>query len=867
MVKRIKEVKKTKNPVQSKQPAAKAKSSNKSKNLPEIKLPTFVRNYPFLIFGVFLGLMLLVVFRDYIFMTRLFLFKDIGSDTLNTFYPAMVSAGKSAEEGLAYSFQNGMGSATGIGSQSFANSWVSFFINPFSYILHLWQGRNIAFGLGISEVLKIFAAGMLFFAYLRTIKFSQITASVGAFLFSFSGFMMGGSTWYQHSYQLFYIALLLFGFEQALLKKRYYLLLIAISMTFRAFNPFYIYVFGTFLIVYSVLRVILEKNDFKSALLFYAKSGLVLVLAFLINMPFLLQRITSIMHDPRVSGNLNKAEEMQQFSIFAGGGFIHNVTAILRFFSNDILGSGRIQEQFINGNRLLISDYKGYYNYYEAPMFYIGSISLILFPQFLSFEKRKGRILYGLFFLFWLLPVIFPYFRRAYFLFFGDYYRIFSFYLPFAVLLPALLGLEQLLTKNKINISLLWASAVLWLVLLFFPYFSDEYLHQVGLQSSPIVKSVQLIAAFFILAYTLTISLQSKFPEKRNYIMAALALLVVFEPVYMANKTVNDRDTVSKTEFLSKKGYNDYSIEAVKYLQSVDSSFYRTEKDYASSGAVHGSLNDAKVQNYFGTTLYASHQNPYYIDFLQSTGIISPGNETAARWAPGVRSRALPALAVNVKYMLSKSENPYFKVFGYSPLKKFGDVTVYKNDFFLPLGYTYKKKIRRSKFEQLPNLQKDICLMRAVVLNDSVFEQYPELTEYLPENNSVYSKEMLRADADSLIAESLQTNYFRQDHIKGRIKLSKPRMIFFSFLHDTNWRIYANNTLQKNIVANIGFTGVYLPAGKYDIELRYGKTVANTANMISNMLLLALIFLSIIWTTAKGHIKNLLSRISRLFQE
>lgn len=842
MVKRVREVPSEKAKGKTQKKVSSKSESHSRQIIPDVKLPAFLSKYPLLVFGVLLAVILVIVFRDYIFMNRLFLFKDIGSDTINTFYPSYVLLSETAREGLSYSFRSGMGAGMSAAGKAFANDWVSLLLRPFRRFLFLWEGKDIAYGLGLAEVLKIFAAGMVFFAYLRTLKLENIVAGTGALLFAFSGFMIGGSGWYQHSYQLLFAALLLFGFEQALMKKRYWVFLLVTAMAFRTLNPFYMYVFGTFLIIYSLMRVILEKTDAKSALLFYAKTAGMALIAALINLPFLLQRIETILTDPRVSGNLNKAEQMQNISVFAAGDFLHNVTALLRFFSNDILGTGRIEERFIDGQRFLFSDFKGYYNYYEAPMFYIGMVSLLLFPQIFARGTPKERVIFGLFFIVWLIPVIFPYFRRAYFLFFGDYYRVFSFFLPFAVLFPALVVFNRLIKTGLLKLRVLWITAAVLLILLYYPYFSDTRLAESGLKTSPVNGNIRLFASFSILALTGLLSLFVKQSLNRPRWLYAALILIIAELIYMADTTVNDRDALSAAEFESKTGYNDYTVEAVNYLHETDSSFYRTEKDYASGPAVHGSLNDAKVQGYFGTTSYASHQNPYYVDFMQTLEIIAPGDETAARWSTGVRSRALLAVMTNVKYMLSKSDEPYFTVFGYEPIHTAGDVTVYKNQFNLPLGYTYHKIISRSHFEQLPQLQKDISMLRAAVLPDSIAEKYADLQKYQPQDSNNYTKQMLKADVDSLSRESMKLTSFREDHIRGQIRLSEPGIVFFSIIYNKNWEIRINDKLQEALPVNIAFTGLYLEAGEYELDMRYEHPKPPTGAGVGNVLMLLIFF-------------------------
>src|SRR6185369_9469619 len=100
--------------------------------------------------------------------------------------------------------------------------------------------------------------------------------------------------------------------------------------------------------------------------------------------------------------------------MFATGSALHNITAVMRLFSCDLMGTG--------------SDFKGWENYLEAPTFYTGLLSLILFPAVFGFLDKRRKIIYGVFLSFWILPVLFPYFRYAFWLFTGDYYRAFSFF-------------------------------------------------------------------------------------------------------------------------------------------------------------------------------------------------------------------------------------------------------------------------------------------------------------------------------------------------------------------------------------------------------------------------------------------------------
>ena len=67
--------------------------------------------------------------------------------------------------------------------------------------------------------------------------------------------------------------------------------------------------------------------------------------------------------------------------------------------------------------------------------------------------------------------------------------------------------------------------------------------------------------------------------------------------------------------------------------------FFRVEKSYASSPAAGVSLNDAKVQGYYGTSSYYSFNPLDYIGFLGALGVIDPTDPAQTNWTPGLKNR------------------------------------------------------------------------------------------------------------------------------------------------------------------------------------------------------------------------------------
>src|ERR1700749_2927079 len=94
------------------------------------------------------ALICLVVFKDFIFLKKIYLFKDIGSDSLNATWPFMVHTANSITSGnfLNWSFSFGMGQ----------NASSYSFYDPFDIFLYAIGKDHMIYFLGFKEIIKIF---------------------------------------------------------------------------------------------------------------------------------------------------------------------------------------------------------------------------------------------------------------------------------------------------------------------------------------------------------------------------------------------------------------------------------------------------------------------------------------------------------------------------------------------------------------------------------------------------------------------------------------------------------------------------------------------------------------------------------------
>jgi uncharacterized membrane protein YfhO len=331
-----------------------------------------------------------------------------------------------------------------------------------------------------------------------------------------------------------------------------------------------------------------------------------------------------------------------------------------------------------------------------------------------------------------------------------------------------------------------------------------------------------------------------------------MLIAVCIEAIIFSSLTINDRPVITGEEFRQKTGFNDYSNDAIRYLNEHDHGFFRVTKDYASGPSMHRSMNDAQVQNFFGTPSYYSFNQFNYIRFLEALGTIDGKDETQTRWAPGVAGVPFLHPFASVKYALSKDSNSYLLGFPYDSLTKIGDVKILKARYPLPLGFTYEKYISKADFSKLSNNQKTITLLKSFVFDDSSFATKINLPRSNVADTAVgYTWTEYGNDIVNLKKDSFKIEKFSQNFITGNIHLDKLKLLFFSIPFDAGWKVRVDNKEVKPLMVNIGFTGLLLDKGEHRIELsfvpRYYKMGA-VVSVISLILFLALVIIKFIIT-------------------
>lgn len=797
-------------------------TATNTKSVPETTKTNFYDTYIkgkelYYLIGILLAVSYFV-FSDFIKLKKTYLFRDIGSDSINIYFPGLtfMSDYLKHDAEIGWSFQQGMG------QNMFPLSVSDFFSN----FLTLFDKSKIPYGLVFMELIKIFLTGFVFYKFLKELKISNYSALVFSFCYAFSGYMILGGCWSIFSVEALYAAIILYGFERWLQYGKFTLFVVGIALL--AFlQPFFLFMYTIILAAYAIVRYneVKEKNT-KQFLIFVSKTAALATIAVFISSYQLFADILQYTESPRVGGEASFFAKLQKQPMFGLADPFLRFTTVFRTFGSDMLGTG--------------SNFRGWQNYLEAPLFYCGIFSLVAFPQFFISLNKRQKYFYGILTFVLCLPILFPYFRYAFWAFSGDYFRTFSLVVILFMLIFSARAITFIEREGKLNKVVLAVTVFFLLVLLYSPAGQFKAGVNTGLRS---------FVTFLLLAYAgLLLGLSQKTPIK-HFSKIALLVLCVIELAANSNITVNKRDVMTKQLLTDRVGYNDYTVESIAYLKRIDKEFYRVNKEYMSGMAIHGSINDAKVQGFYGTPSYFSFNQKNYIKFLGDLNVIDVKDENATRWAKGLADRPVLFSLCAGKYWLTKRTDNSLNGMGMDSIKSFGDVKVYKNKFAVPFGVTYDKIIPRTDFLKFSSGQKDFGILRACVIDDEDIASFTTLKSFNQADTvNPITFEKYQEYVDNLKKDRLSVTKFSENHITGKVTTSEPKILFLSMPFDEGWMVKINGEVGALHRLNCGLTGLITKKGDNEIELKFTPRYKKEGAIVSIISLLIFIGLIVINT-------------------
>lgn len=718
--------------------------------------------------------------ESYLFGDKLMLFKDIGADSLNIYYPYAVMIARSLQAGVVptWSFMVGMG-------QDISGQLAQLIFNPV-----VWLGPGqLCVLLAWQHLTKCVVVGLSFYGFLRLRGNAVMSSMAGGVLLAYSGYMGLGACWLFHADEVICFSILLLAAEWALGHRHWQLLPVAVGLC-AAHSVMTLYFAGLLLLLYSLIRHV-ELNRQSIFLARALPAALAAMLGVGLGAVLLVPGLHYVFGSARGSDTAAAG--------VAGGEWQSKLAAALfRMFSNDALGTAE--------------NFRGWGNYLESPAFYCGMAVLLMLPQVFVKAKLRVIFLYAGMLILAASGVFFEVIRRIFWAFQSDYFRTYSLFVIILLVTLAVQALSAFERNGQLNRRLLTGTFVVLMSVLWLPFLLSAGLVEV---------SVQIACSIFLTLLTIVFLCGKSF--RHNEVATAILIaLIAGEAVHFTTKSVAHRWTMTRTETAWKSGYNDWTIEAIDWISKHYEAPYRVNKDYFSSPSSARSFNDAMVFGYWGTPSYSSFNQRGYIDFLIGAGAygIIPGS--GARWCPGTVGRPLLQAFCSERFLITRDPKIYEQTGFYKLLHIVGDVAILENRFAQPFGRAHSRWLDFKDYLMLPREAREFALLTSAVVDAETMtgesELYRVTTDILLQEmkDSFIEKLKLATELPGVSWSSVSDG-----RLEGVISSKQQSLLMLPIPYDENWRFEIAGKPVPLQLAGLGLIAVQVPPGESTVLAVY----------------------------------------------
>ncbi len=616
-------------------------------------------------------------FRDILLFKKLYIFLDVGSDSFYIGLPHLIYISDLLKSGTIPLWSSGVG----IGQSTLVFNHTIF--DPFNWILFASPEDKILLILGYVVFLKSLVAAGIFFALCRKLNLGLFTSIVGGVIYGLNGYLILWGQHYSFALATIYFPLLLLGIEFWICDRKAPLLIATVFLV-AIWSPYFLYMMSIFLFPYFFMRVYIQDALSSRKIRYFFEFAALYLLGIGMAAFVFVPSIFLLLESPRVGAGFASPPFLMQPEYY--------ISLLSRFFSNHF--------------KLGAHHFYDWWNIYELPNVYCSSLALLLLPlAWLDFPERKN------FFLYWTAAALVFAFIFPIFGLFANAFSYVSYRWTFVIipimLLFSLRGLEYLDKAKKPPVSfLLFSYLGLALILISVTMISSLIFGWVDVSFNDQLIAVSSTLAFIGL-FTINLILVSH-KKWKNIGKVGLLSVLVFELGSHVSSDVHDRALLSPDYPSKKIGVFDLSKDIVKEIKDKQKDFFRVIKTTS-----HVSFNDPIAQGYFGTSSYEPLNSRGTLDFLKTMDVYSP-NRNYTKISP---DRLLLNSFLAVRYQILDNSNDV--ITGYNFIRKKGNLSVYENTNFLPLGLIFDQYTELSNFLKLPSFERDRAILKAVVVNDN----------------------------------------------------------------------------------------------------------------------------------------------------
>ena len=630
--------------------------------LVKMKVKEFLNRHPYIPVFIAVNIVFLILYGRFVLLRDVYIYTDIGSDTLNSNYPNYVFFSNLIRSGHISQYYL----SHGLGKDVFSS--LIQYVNPLNLIVILFPERLIYLGILIAAFIKLNLISFFGYGFFRKITGDTFSAFAGALLWTFSGYTVLWGQQYAFCTALVMFTVCLF-FLQAFLEGVSYgwKALIPLMALFLLTNYYYFYMCGIFYAVYTLLYMIFARRGFipliKKLLGLLGTAVLSVVMAGAAFIPVLSTFTGSSRTADLVSKvGLTQRYERQYISAFLG-----------RFLSNNTFGVG--------------DNYSGLVNYYEIAILFVSSLFLFAFIYLLFKKSTCVKVIVTA-----VICVLMLTFRSvSQYLIFNASSQRYTFIICLAEIIAICFFLKYIRDpenapgENRRLTSMLIAAPVIYAAIVAYLFFAPEHVADSEASYHFDRRSLVITAGFAIL-YWIVILIYKKKAFRRFFIVMTSVLLIA-EAAAANWLTVNDRGIPSVAEFNTSLYYNG-AEEALAEAAKDDDSLFRAAV-FSNDPYSNTIYNASMVNEYNGTSSYSS-TNPESLITL--TDGIDAWELSDNFITIGYQYYYLYTL-LGGKYLIAGKDvlkddlAPDTDMF--EPVCENDGVKVYRNRYALPFGYVY----------------------------------------------------------------------------------------------------------------------------------------------------------------------------------
>lgn len=787
------------------------------------KIRTFARD-PEVISQILLAAALLascfILFWNYLFGDELMVYYGIGNDTLQQYtmhYAGIINHLRNGSFSF-WDFTNGFG--------------INLYgLNLFDPTLILLYAVGVVLGpahmliyLSWVQVLRILAAGWIFYRYLMKFPFGRQTRFAASYIYGLNGYLLVWGQHYQFGIVTFYFPLMLLFAEKFLRREKG-----------GAFFPVSVFLCASDSVYFSYMSLIgvgfyllfrvwmMDGWKIKERILRFGAGCVQILLGIAMSAGTFL---------PMASVLLNVTNRISE----EGSGIAGWLKNLFTFYDKEYYNmlQMRLFSSLLENSDYLIGG-PGRWNYYEAPVLFCCTLTVFLAIQFLAVywrsgaSRRRKAAVYTAAVLM-ILCVLMPWGGTMFNSFVEPSHRYTFVLIPFWILAGVWMW-DELKSKGRIcRIGLILTEAfLLWVIYVGYTHSQLKLYRRnafvLGLTGTVMALGIAVLAAvkagkarraaMILMAAALTVNVLSEGAAGyRNRLTLRKQdtdpeVMEELREEYTA--LVNQYGEIKITEIMERPQdyfrvmYFPEIQEIEEYLREIDPEFYRMEKDYCTGTWAMDSL----AQEYRGISTYNSVMNGNIREFVDTCypELYYLDKNHYVFW-PNAEDHWFAAFT-GIRYLVSRESD--LDSSKYRLLKQFDNIYLYENVLEADIARFYDTAISEESLKALcSGGTRQELLDHAIAIEDGT--DVSDMQEF----------RNLTGDTDAAEKSSVTLNNPEKDsYITGRVQASSDGYVLFMIPYEKGWSLSVDGEDTELIRGDLGFLACRVEEGDHELELTF----------------------------------------------